>query len=485
MKKIYNISGIALISTLLFGCVTSNVPYAYDDLYYSPSNDPVQQVQKNTTEDLNRTNNIQYQGGYDNRYSNTEDASDNRQGVYQNRYTNQEQAENNQPISNQAEVAEQEYSDEYYDEDYAQTLQRINSPVRNFNTYDPYQRDRILYTQNPIFVTPSVYGGYQFWDPFVPTTGLSVGWNSFSGWNVGVNFGYGIGLGCAPLNPYYGFYDPFWGVGYGFNSWNWGYNWGWGSRFYNPYNRFGYASGYHHGYRNGYNNGRYDNYYGYNNTSSGRRQITAPRGSNGSRNVYTGNGNQVTRPTRGGKSGVKTVDQPSNTAVPNGSTRPTRGTPTSTPKTTVEKPVNERPTSPTPVSNRPVRNTTPERYKTPSTPSSYSRPRGETTPSRTTTTPSTTVRPSAPTQQQTRPNYSNPRQNNTYNRPTVTPRQPQTRPSRTETRPQQPAQQSRPTYNNDRSRPTYNRTTPTYSAPRNSGGGGGSRGGGSTRPSRR
>ncbi|MBL4710770.1 MAG: hypothetical protein JKY48_20290 [Flavobacteriales bacterium] len=194
MKKIYNISGLALISTLLIGCVTSNAPYAYDDLYYSPNNDPVQQAQKNTRDDLNRSNNVQYQGGYDNRYSNTEDAADNRQGVYQNRYTEEEQRENTQIDSIQTEAIEQEYSDEYYDEGYAQTLQQINSPVRSFNTYDPYQRDRILYTQDPLFVTPSVYGAYQFSNPFVPTTGLSVGRNSFSGWNVGVNIGYAGGV---------------------------------------------------------------------------------------------------------------------------------------------------------------------------------------------------------------------------------------------------------------------------------------------------
>ena len=312
------------------------------------------------------------------------------------------------------------------------------------------------------------------------------------------------GFGCArPLNPYYGYYDPFWGLGYGYNSWNWGNNWGWRNNYYDPYNRIGHGSGYNRGYREGYNNGRFDNYYGHNSIGDGRRQITAARGSNGSRNVYTGKSNQVTRPTRGGKRGTaKTVGKAFKIPAQSTSKRPTRGT--SNPSKTVGKPAatrsglnsnrpNSRPratrTIPAPTKKmitpsgnssprRPVRSTTPERYKTPSTPSNYSRPRGETSPNR------TTVRPKTPVQQRTRPNYNKPRQSNTYNKPTITPKQTQTRPSRNVTRSRQPTQQSRPTYNNSRSKPTYNRSTPTYSAPKNSGGGGSSRSS-STRPSRR
>ena len=473
MKTIHTFTTLSIVSLLLASCTVSNTPYAYDDLYYNPSTDPVQQARI----DPNYSNQNNSQAGtYNDRYIQDNETNPNA-AQYQNNYT-EDGAQQVNPNNQQAQDVE------YYDEDYAQTLQTINAPVRSFNTYDPYQRDRIMYTQNPVFAAPSLYGGYQFWDPFMPSTGLSVGWNSFNGWNVGVNAGFGFGCGRA-LNPYTSFYDPFWGNNFGFYDPFWGPRFGWGNNFgwnnpwswNNGFNNFAYQNG----YRNGFNDGAFFNYRNYavgNNGTNGRRQIVAPRGSVGSRNVSTGSGNRPVRPVRGGTQpdGARTTT----TAPRTNEARPTRPTQSNGNAPAVEsRPVQTRPNTIT----RPARSTsTPERYR---------------------------VTPNRP--QQTRPQQTRPQQTSpTQSRPTTQPTRPATRPVQsTPTRPtyNRPAQQSRPNYTRpatrpapqqarpaatpqprQQSRPSYNNSRPTYSAPRSIGGG--SRGTsspsrGSTRPSRR
>jgi len=469
MKTIHTITTLSIVSLLLASCTVSNVPYAYDDLYYSPSSDPIQQARINPNYPSQGTS---QNGTYNDRY-NGDSGTNSNSAQYQEGYAE----ENTEAALQQNEQVEQEY----YDEGYAQTLQTINAPVRSFNTYDPYQRDRILYTQNPVFVAPSMYGGFQFWDPFMPTTGLSVGWNSFNGWNVGVNAGVGFGCGRA-LNPYTRFYDPFWGNNHGFYDPFWGPQFGWGNNmgrnnqwgWNNGYNNFAYQNG----YRNGFNDGAFNNYRNYavgNNGNNGRRQIVAPRGSAGSRNVSTGSGNRPVRPVRGGNTGGVKTTTPAPSPATARPSRPVRSN-------TVNPAVESRPTQTRqpnrPAATRPAR-TTPPRYQTPSNytkPAEQARP-AQSTPTRPATQPSTNPqRPTynRPAQQQSRPNYS---------RPATKPAQQQTRP-RTTTQPRktkQPRQQSRPNYNNSK---------PSYSAPRSTGGGNSGKssspsGGTTTRPSRR
>ena len=437
MKRIHNITTLSIISLLLVSCTVSNTPYAYDDLYYSPSNDPVQQARVGTPSNNQNTSNS---GTYNDRYS--EDTETNYNAAqYQDSYAkeNQQQAaQSNQPAEDV----------EYYDEDYAQTLQTINAPVRSFNTYDPYQRDRIMYTQNPVFAAPSVYGGFQFWDPFMPTTGLSVGWNSFNGWNVGVNAGVGFGCGRA-LNPYARFYDPFWGNNMGWNNPFWGPQFGSGNNrgWNNGFNNFGYQNG----YRDGFNNGAFNNYRNYavgNNGTNGRnrRQVVAPRGNAGSRNVSTGSGARPVRPVRGGN--IESTNT-SNSVRPSNArpTRPATGG-TTTPGSERRPSQNTRPNT-----TRPVRST-PQRY--------------EVTPNRPQQTQPAESRPTTqPTRPATRPARSTPNSQPTYTRPAQQTRPTNTRPTkRPTTRPAQ--QQARPRTNTQprqQSRPSYNNSKPTYSAP--------------------
>jgi len=470
MKTIHTYSTLFIVSALLASCTVSNAPYAYDDLYYSPSTDPVQQAEIDANYNnrgYNQNNNSN--NTYNDRYN--QDAGTNPNAAqYQGNYA-EEGGQQTIPANQQADDVE------YYDEDYAQTLQTINAPVRSFNTYDPYQRDRIMYTQNPVFTAPSLYGGYQFWDPFMPSTGLSVGWNSFNGWNVGVNAGFGFGCGRA-LNPYAQFYDPFWGNNWGFYDPFFGpthgfNNWGWRNSIH-AWNRFNPA--YNNGYYNGFRDGLFNNYNNYaigNNGTRGRRQIVAPRGNAGSRNVISNGGARPVRPGSNPSStnGVRTNPTP-NTSRTSGA-RPTRPNAANSSNPSIEsRPVRSTPNTTT----RPVR-TTPERYKvTPNRPQ-QTRPQ-QTRPQRTIPTQS---RPTTqPTRPAPRPIQSTPTRP-TYNRPAQQSRPNYTRPAPQQARPAttpQPRQQSRPSYNNSR---------PTYSAPRSTGGsrGSSSPSGGSTRPSRR
>lgn len=460
MKTVYS-TFLGLLSILLISSCASYTPYAYDDTYYSPNNDPVKQVQKNPREDFNKTDNIQYDGSYSNRYQEEEKAENYPQSLYSNRYTEAERTENNQ-----AQTQTQAEDVEYYDEEYAQTLQTINSPVRSFNTYDPYQRDRILYTYDPFFSAPTLYGNYAFWDPFVPRTNIGIGWNSRSGWNVGVGVGLGIGGGfgnfgyCPPIyNPWnpWNPYNTFGGYG-GF---------GWGDPFfngYNPYNPYGrpaFWNGYNQGFANGYYRGGNNNFNnGGESRTSNRRVYNTPRGDRGSRNYINNDGSNVrpSRPDGNQKSGA--TQKNINTTTPTQYARPSRPT---RPTSPTEKSVNTVP------QNQP--RSTPQRYQNNTTPRTYQNQQQRRDRPTTTTTP----KPATPTQK--KPVYTQPqRQNNTYNN---TDRKPRTQP-RT-----QPQRQSRPAVN--RSRPSYNRSTPSYTPTPSRSGGGGSRSTPSrpSRPSRR
>tara|TARA_R110002096_G_scaffold423734_5_gene631156 strand:- start:4922 stop:6322 length:1401 start_codon:yes stop_codon:yes gene_type:complete len=442
------------IAGLFAACSTSYAPYAYDDLYYNPKNDPINKVKKDPREDFNKTNKLSYDGSYENRYVNEENNSTYPESIYQNRYTQAEALENNQPSDSYTNNSTEEVT--YYDEDYARSLNQINSPVRSFNTYDPYQRDRILYTQDPFFAAPVLYGNY--WDPFMPRTTVGIGWNSFNGWNVGV--GYGVGFGFNRFrnnfyNPYgFGFYDP-WNP-FGFHP----YGLGFGGFGYGGFGFNNYMMGYNQGFMNGFYSRNYYRNHNHgggihidNSNTSNRRNLTTPRGSSGSP-TYT-RGDVTNRPTRE----VRKLDGNAPKSGDSPSARPSReGVRT----------------------NTPTRSATPERYRSANDRNSYTRPAPNARPSR-------TITPNNESPMNTTPRTVNPRNNNSYNQPSrPAPRQYESRPQQVQpNRQYQPQQQTRPsrsTPNFNRSTPSYNRSTPSYtpsspsfSPSRSSGDGGGGR----------
>jgi len=478
-----NIFFLLLISSYLAACSSSQAPYAYDDLYYSPKNDPIKKVEKDPREDFNKSDQYTNQNyAYPNRYKDEEKSNNYPESIYQNRYTKAEEAENQKSAgngettininNNNANTNQSAEEDEYYDENYARSVNQIHSPVRSFNSYDPYQRDRIRYTQDPFFNTPALCGSSLYYDPFVPRTSLGLGYNSFNGLSLGLSYGFGFGYNSF-RRPFYrsGFYNPYYNPYYG----------GFYDPF-NPYNRFGYG-GYSAGFYNGFNQGFYTgSYYGNNNfngssghinheNTSNNRHINPPRGDRGSR-TYDRDGERSRSINR--KAGEDGTPK-------NASTSPERRR-RATERTNVSR--NEKSSEP---SN--IRRESPERYRSNRSRDTYTRP----LPSRTESERPSRQRPqtpividesSRPNTQQNRSNSNtyqnriNPRSTENYNRgnqPRV--RQYESRPQRQTTRPQiQTQPQSRPNIN--RSRPTYNRSTPTYRPSRSSGG---SR---STRPSR-
>ena len=480
MKTLIKYLSLIIISSSIFSCAYT--PYVYDDVYYTPGNDPVQQVKTDPRADLNKTDNIRYDNNHANPYNQGQYSDATPQDYYsQNRYTEQEQMENNTPSYNQNYIDNnQEYEDEYYDPAYAQTVININSPTRSFNSYDPYQRDRILYTQDPFFFAPSHFNTFNNWAPIRPTFGI--GWNSFNGWNVG--FGWNNWGGNA----------------WGGNAWGWN-NWGWNSGFcppfYDPFNPWNRWNAWNHPYSN-FGVGPFANNYmtGY------RHGLYDGRGFNGF-NPIGGNGVRQSNNRRGyreGAGGNNTATNPRrdknpSTVRPKSGENPVRQ---STRSGTAERNANPTRTTTRPSSEQQTQrpNNTPKKYRTNRTPNTYSNQREEQRPQNTTIRPRTnptptrqpsqqTTRPQQQQQQQARPNYSRPKRN-TYNRRTqAQPRRQTTRPQQS-TRPNNNYNNSRPRQSN--SRPSYTPSRPSYTPSRGSSGGGGSRSttpSRSTRPSRR
>lgn len=455
MKNSIHLSIIAFFAILFSACSTAYQPYSYDDVYYDPAQDPVKKAEIDPSEDLNKSENIQYQNSYPNRYTETQQSDNYPEGMYQNRYTETEAIENNNPgtnTNNQTVIINNNPSGdvEYYDPEYAETVSRLNTPVQSFNSYDPYLQARVAYTNDPFFYQPSLYAGYNFYDPFMPSSGLTIGWNSWSGWNVGIGIGFGY-ASWACANPYYNPWRPV----FGYNPWNpwaptfgYGMGYGWGC---NPY-----TAGYQHGYYHGFHDGAYGDYkYG----NNGRTYINTPRGSSGSRAFTEPRSN--TRPQS--TNGNYRLQNPENSNA------------------RIARPVDSRPNQ-TIEENR--RTSTPSRYTNSRTPETYSKPTREERRPQASPTPSNRIQPGD--------NYNRPTRQPSQRTPSTNPRTPQNRPYSNEgyntqkpLSPQgntnyqvNPSIQSSPNNSINRSRPSYN-TTPTYSPSP-----GGSRPGRSASPSR-
>lgn len=153
----------------------------------------------------------QYNGGYnDDSYVNPNAAS----GYLTYRNRNQENLNGQQQV---ATVPDQAPIDETEEEAYQLRSQYSGVYGNTYNT-------NVYYT-NPWYARRSFWG----------RPALSLGWNSFNGWGLGLGWNYGWGSCGSPFynyydpfnswgwynNPYCGYYSPY----YGWNSWNYG---GWG-----------------------------------------------------------------------------------------------------------------------------------------------------------------------------------------------------------------------------------------------------------------
>lgn len=142
------------------------------------------------------------------------------------------------------------YEEDYYDQSYASRIRRFDNVNigLGYGYYDPF------------FVDPFWSYG---WNRY-PVNGWSIGWNSWSGWGVGYNWGWGVGPRWgAGWGGCWNVYDPWcrWGNPWGGNPWAWGgpwgNQWGWGGAWGNQWGWGGnpYWAGYQNGYWNGFNDG--------------------------------------------------------------------------------------------------------------------------------------------------------------------------------------------------------------------------------------
>lgn len=466
MKHTINIFFSFIIFLFLSACAGSSSTYMYDDLYYSPNNDPVKQVKNDPRNEFNKTDNIQYDGSYPNRYDQN-NSQQNPQALYDNRYVAAEQSENqnqnsgNVIINNNLSQENENSEIAYYDEDYASALDRLNRPIRSFNTYDPYQRDRILLLNDPFFYAPNAFGNFGYWDPFMPRTGFGIGWNSWSGLNVGIGIGGGWGFNNWGWNQWgwnqwNGFYDPFW------NPWG-------PQAFWNSWSPYGnpYWTGFNQGFNQGYWTGQNFNNYFDNGSSSRSNYTIGRRGSKGSR-VVTNN------------SSDRSINRQSSTPLnPNG--RVKINSDHLDEMTRSRSRANSRYSSPTNSGNNEKSTATPDRYRTNSTRESYENSRRST---RLNPTTESNVNPSSggvftPEQKSIQ---NEPSRQNQYTRPRPNPYNESKRIAPQQNNVRTPTRRSTPSYN--RSRPTYN-SRPSYSTPQRSNGGSGGGSGSMSRSRRR
>ncbi len=334
MKKLHwilSLSAISILSACTSSFQSSSTLSAYDDIYYSPNDNPRYPVAN----------------------SNTNQASKN--DAYTDDYALEE------PINqgnNYSDVNSQNFDyDEYYDYGYAARLRRFHGPTIGIGYYDPYFVDPYFYNRNSAFIGTSIY------DPF---------YQPFGGWNIGVGIGFGWnnGFGYNPYNPWG------WNSGFGLNN-GFGYNpWGWNN---------GYWSGYNQGFYNGFNSaGGYDNFGrpgNRNNVYYGPRGggISSPyqSGSRSENNIIRGEGGKISSPTNNSSETLRTSESPGSgttrsTTRPtmNESVRPSQPSsiPNTRPNINQAIPQNSRPQVPSNATAVPKENTRPTRTNT------YNRP---------------------------------------------------------------------------------------------------------------
>ena len=229
--KLLTFISVALILSVGSSCSTykSGSVSESDDRYYSLTD---ANIERRAASKL-VANSDQYQDN--NQNQNSDSPSTNQDESNYKQYPDASNYTQNQPNSG-GNVTNNYYGDNYEMDDYYDYM--YSSRIRRFHRnnftgmgyYNPFYTNTYFYNNDPMFFGNSIYSSYGFFNPYVPWgfggSGLSLGWNSFSGFNFG--FGY---------NPYSMFNNPWRWNSWGYNPWSspFGYNpWG-----YNPWGYYG------------------------------------------------------------------------------------------------------------------------------------------------------------------------------------------------------------------------------------------------------
>lgn len=260
---------------VMSACTTQYQATNYDDVYYSPKNQP--QVAKHAL------------------VVNTPETGAN---AYDQNEQNQAETNTYPDTTNYAQ--DQQYAadtnantgynpDDYYDYAYSARIRRFYDPYAYNSYYNDYYTNSFWYDPSPWNFGTSIYMGYNWWGP------------SYS-------FGY---------NPWY--MNPYYGYGFGYD---YGYGYGLG------YGYGGYGNGYYNGYWNGYYDGNYYNSYDYNSFYYGHRNSVGSTSGIAHNNLKSSDktfGERYEGSVYGGRSGVKSSIVNGVNEGRNSVTSPTRG----------------------------------------------------------------------------------------------------------------------------------------------------------------
>ncbi|MFO7657843.1 MAG: hypothetical protein R6W78_12315, partial [Bacteroidales bacterium] len=216
----------AITGAVLTSCSSSfRATSEYDDVYYTPSSEPVVVAERVATPVYEKP--VSNYERYVTQLNDQGTSAEYVQGPDTMLYQDEQLAsDKDYPGTEYYEEDGNSYAinNNYYNDDdyfYASRIRRFHRPFYTYSYYDPWYNDPYWYDYNPIH-----------WS-------LGYSWGYSPSWNFGFSYGY----------PYYysSWYSPY--SYYGYNDY-YGYS---------PY-RYSYWTGYRHGYYNGY----YGNYYGYN-----------------------------------------------------------------------------------------------------------------------------------------------------------------------------------------------------------------------------
>ncbi|NLO50945.1 MAG: hypothetical protein GX103_07280, partial [Bacteroidales bacterium] len=200
-----NLIYLAIVLFAVTSCTaTYETAAVYDDVYYTPDRD--KKVVSQSTTKTTRTIHSGTAASDSYSYSSQPESAT----VENNQQKSYQYVDDTIPAASNNEYYYVEETEEYYDYDYANRINRFHNNYGNFGYYAP------------------VYGGYPYY-------------------GSGLSFSYGMG-----------FPSSYFSMGFG---------WGWGGGYYNPwyydpwyspwYGGGSYWMGYNHGYYNGYWNGYY------------------------------------------------------------------------------------------------------------------------------------------------------------------------------------------------------------------------------------
>jgi len=186
----YFITFMVAAMFVITSCTTQNQTAGYDDVYYSPKNQPPvpkhSMVIKTPETDLNTYNSGTNEAASPDQ-SYTDGSVSNTDTTY---YTDEQSASGN--------LYDQ---DDYYDYAYSAQIKRFYNPVPFGGYYNDYYTNSYWYDPNPWNYGLSIYMGYNWWGP-------SYGFGYYPSYGYGYNPYYGY--------PYYDYGYPYYGYGGGF-----------------------------------------------------------------------------------------------------------------------------------------------------------------------------------------------------------------------------------------------------------------------------